>query len=138
MPEGIPGKDQIIKIHDGANPGAFIALEYQGTAKYSTGKQGQLKKTKNGFVPYRSEDGATIVSSFTRMRPMPAGQQRLWDVAKSGDLVQVEYEDEKTGGLKRAGTAQITLADEDADDDNPIEQEFTIAFTADPTESVTA
>jgi hypothetical protein len=136
MPTGVPGKEQLVRVDDGA--GTMLEVEYQGSATYATGVSQNLKKTKNGFLPFQTKDGATIKFAVTRTRPMSTAQARLYALAQSGEIVNWDYIDPTTGGLNRAGAAQVSLSDETANDDNLIEQEVTIAFVDDPTETVTA
>lgn len=135
---GVLGSDAIVRVHDGVDPGEFIEVEYQGDASYDTGVKQNLKRYKNGSLPFQSKDGATLSMTVGKTRPLAAGQTRLWAVAASGELVQIEYDDPNTGGHKRAGYAQVSMGPEKTGVNENVEAEFSIAFVDDPTETVNA
>lgn len=130
------GGDSLFFLHDGADPGTMIEVEFQDNSKYSTGKKQETKRTKNGTLPFQTNDGATLTFSITKVRPLSAGQARLWAVAASGEIIQAEYKDPTSGGHVRSGYVQITMGDEEGANNSPIEVEFTVAFVDDPTEAV--
>lgn len=133
---GVRGQDQVIAIMSADPTPVPLEIEYQLDANYDTGVKQQLKKTKNGTLPFQTNDGATLSFSVVRTRPMSAGQQRLWDVAKSGELAEIIYEDPSAGGLKRTGMAQASIGSEKANNDELIEAEFSVAWVDDPIETV--
>ncbi|UWQ77355.1 hypothetical protein [Leisingera sp. M658] len=132
----VQGEDNVIRIHDGADPGTMLEIEYQGDATYNNGVTQNLKRYKNGSLPYRSKDGTTLNFTMGKVRPLSAGQQRLWDVAESGELVQAEYDDPNSGGQKRSGIAQFSMGSEKAGTNDNVEVDFTLAFVDDPTTAV--
>lgn len=138
MPETVQGDDIVVRIHDGADPGAFLEIEYQGDATYDPGVKQNSKRYKNGNLPFQSKDGATISMTVGKVRPLSAGQARLFAVAASGELVQAEYDDPNSGGQKREGQVQVTMGPEKTGVNDNVEVEFTMAFLDDPTETVNA
>jgi hypothetical protein len=134
---GVEGKDVIVRIEN-SGATAFLEVEHQNDATYNTGITGNKKRAKNGTLPYQTREGASISFSYQKTRPMSAGQLRLVEVAGTGELVKVEYDDPNTGGQKRAGTAQVTLGSESAATDGLTTVEVTINFEGDPVETVNA
>jgi hypothetical protein len=135
---GVNGSDQLVYIMSDDPTPVQLEVEYQGDATFDTGVKQELKRVKNGTLPYRTKDGATLSFSVIKTRPLSLGQARLWDVAASGELVEVIFDDPNSGGHKRSGYAQISMGAEKANKDELIEPEFTVAWVDEPTEVVNA
>jgi len=131
---GVRGKDVLISVDDGS--GTMLEVEYQGDATYNSGKSQQVVRAKNGSLPYQSEDGATITFTFNKVRPLSAGQNRLYALSDSNEAAAVEYNDPKSGGHKIAGNANVTISEETANVEGIIAVNVSIAFVDDPTRTV--
>ena len=133
---GVKGKDVLISVDDGA--GTMVEVEYQGDATYNSGKSQNVVRAKNGSLPYQSEEGATLTFTFSKVRPLSTGQNRLYTLSDSNAAVGVEYNDTASGGHKIAGTANVTISEETANIDGIIAISVSMAFVDDPVRSVNA
>ena len=131
---GVRGKDVLISVADG--DGTMLEIEYQGDATFNSGKSQNVVRAKNGSLPYQSEEGATITFTFNKVRPLSAGQNRLYALSDSSAAAAVEYNDVASGGHKIAGDAKVTISDESAGVDGIIAVNVSIAFVDDPTRTV--
>ncbi|WP_224826286.1 phage tail protein [Cognatishimia sp. MH4019] len=132
MGTAVKGKDLLIHIHDGGDPGGMVEVPYQGDATYNPGKSSNISVTKNGKHPYQTEEGATITFSFEKERPALAVHTRLRTLSQTGDAVAVEYKDSNSGGESYSGNAVITLGEEESGVEGVIKTNVTIAFVDDP------
>ena len=133
---GVRGKDVLISVDDGS--GTMLEVEYQGDATYNSGKSQNVVRAKNGSLPYQSEEGATITFTFNKVRPLSAGQNRLYTLSDSNEAAAVEYNDPASGGHKIAGNANVTISEETANVEGIIAVNVSIAFVDDPTRTVNA
>ncbi len=133
---GVRGKDVLISVDDGT--GAMLEVEYQGDATYNSGKSQNVVRAKNGSLPYQSEEGATITFTFNKVRPLSAGQNRLYALSDSNEPAAVEYNDPAAGGHRVAGNANVTISEETANVDGILAVNVSIAFANDPVRTVNA
>lgn len=133
---GVNGKEVLISVDDGS--GTMLEVEYQGDATFNSGKTQNVVRAKNGSLPYQSEEGATISFTFSKVRPLSAGQNRLYALSDGGESAAVEYNDGKAGGHKIAGTANVTISEETSNTDGLIEVSVSMAFVDDPARTVNA
>lgn len=131
---GVKGKDVLISVDDGS--GTMLEVEYQGDATYNSGKSQNVVRAKNGSIPYQSEEGATLTFTFSKVRPLSTGQNRLYTLSDSTDAAAVEYNDSASGGHKIAGTANVTISEETANTEGIISVNVSIAFVDDPVRTV--
>ena len=133
---GVQGKEVLISVDDGT--GTMLEIEHQNDATYNPGKTQNVKRSKNGSLPYQSEEGATVTFSFDKVRPLSAGQNRLYALSDSNEAAAIEYNDPGTGGHKRSGLANVTLGEESANNEGIVSVNVSIAFVNDPATSVNA
>ena len=131
---GIRGKDVLISVDDGS--GTMLEIEYQGDATYNSGKSQNVVRTKNGSLPYQSEEGATISFTLQKLRPLSHGQNRLYALSDNNEAAAIEYNDAANGGHKIAGSANVTISEETANTDGLIAVNVSIAFVGDPVRTV--
>ena len=138
MGTAVKGKDLLIYIHDGNDPGEMVEVPYQGDATYNPGRSSNISVTKNGKHPYQTEEGATITFSIEKERPALAVHTRLRTLSATGAEVAVEYRDKNSGGESYSGTAIITLGEEKSGVEGVVETGVTVAFVDDPVPGVVA
>ena len=131
---GVLGKEVLISVDDGT--GTMLEVEYQGDATFNSGKSQNVVRAKNGSLPYQTEEGATVTFSFSKVRPLSAGQNRLYALSDSNEAALVEYNDPASGGHKVAGNAHVTISDETAGVDGVIAVNVAIAWVDDPARTV--
>lgn len=128
----VKGKDLLIHIHDGNDPGEMLEVPYQGDATFASGKSSNISVTKNGKHPYQTEEGASISFTFEKERPALAVHTRLRTLSETGAQVQVEYKDKNAGGESYTGNALITLGEESSNVEGVVVTNCTLAFVDDP------
>ena len=131
---GVNGKDILIYIEDAA--GKMQEVEYQNDATFNSGKTQNTARSKNGSLPYQTEEGATISFAFNKVRPLSAGQNRLYDLSDSGEAAAVEYNDPISGGHKIAGNVHVTISEETSNVDGLVTISVALAFVDDPVRTV--
>ena len=131
---GVKGKDVLISVDDGS--GTMVEVEYQGDATYNSGKSQNVVRAKNGSLPYQSEEGATLTFTFSKVRPLSTGQNRLYTLSDSNAAAEVEYNDPASGGHKVAGKANVTISEETANTEGIISVNVSMAFVDDPVRTV--
>lgn len=132
----VRGENVLISVDDGT--GTMLEVEYQGDATYNSGKSQNVARSKNGSLPYQSNEGATITFTFNKVRPLSTGQNRLYALSDSQEAATVEYNDTPAGGHKIAGPANVTVSEETANVDGLISVNVSIAFADDPVRTVNA
>lgn len=132
MGTAVKGKDLLIHVHDGGDPGTMIEVPYQGDATYNPGKSSNISVTKNGKHPFQTDEGATITFSFEKERPALVIHTRLRTLSETGEAVAVDYKDRNSGGESQSGLAVITLGEEASGVEGVVETQVTIAFVNDP------
>jgi hypothetical protein len=130
----VKGKDILFSIDDGN--GTMLEVEYQNDATYNSGKSQESARSKNGTLPYQTEAGATITFAFNKVRPLSAGQNRLYALSDSGAAAAVVYDDAKVGGHKIAGDANVTISEEGSGVEGVVSISVAIAFVDDPVRTV--
>ncbi|XAT57849.1 hypothetical protein GN241_11045 [Rhodobacteraceae bacterium IMCC1335] len=130
----VKGKDILISIDDGS--GTMLEVEYQNDATFNSGKAQEKARSKNGTLPYQTEEGATITFDFNKVRPLSAGQNRLYALSDSGETAALTYDDENTGGHKIAGDVNVTISEESSGTDGVVSISVVIAFADDPVRTV--
>lgn len=132
MGTGVLGKDKLVHIHDGADPGEMVEVPHQGDATFNPGKSANISVQKNSKMPYNSDEGASVTFSIKKERPALAAHTRLRTLAATGEEVDVEYRDKHSGGESQSGKAVITLGEEGAGTEGLLEQQVTVSFVDDP------
>lgn len=132
MGTAVKGKDYLVFIHDGGDPGQLVEVPYQGDSTFNNGKTSNISVTKNGKHPYQTDEGASVSFSFEKERPALAIHTRLRTLSETGAEVQAEYRDKNVGGESRSGTVLVTIGDEPANTEGVIVTNVTLAFVDDP------
>ena len=126
MADAVKGELVKILVDDGA--ATMLEIEHQQDANYKTGKEQKKVKTKTGMLTWQADEGEEITFSFRKIRPLGAGQARLYALHASNEATTVEYDDSATGGHKVAGLARITITDEASGVDDIVEANVTVVF----------
>jgi hypothetical protein len=134
MPDAVKGEEVKILVDDGA--ATMLEVEHQQDANFKTGKEQKKVRTKTGTLTWQANEGEEITFSFRKIRPLGAGQARLYALHASNEATQVDYDDSASGGHKRSGQARVTITDEASGVDDIVEANVTIVYEGDATLTV--
>ena len=130
----VQGKFVRAYLDDGA--GTPLLVEHQEQTTFNTGRTQESVRTKTGTLTYQVENGETITFTIRKLRPLSAGQNRLYELHDTNDAVMVTYDDERSGGHKITGMGRVTISDETAGVDDIVTANVTIAFEGEITRTV--
>ena len=126
MPDAVKGEEVIVSVDDGL--GTMLVVEHQQDTTYNTGKEQKKVPTKTGTLAWQVNAGEEITFSFRKIRPLGAGQARLYELDASGEAAAVDYDDSAVGGHKRTGNARVTITEESSGVHDVVEASVTIAY----------
>jgi hypothetical protein len=129
---GVLGKDMLVFIHDGADPGALVEVPHQGDATYNPGKTAQNSIQKNSKLPYHTDEGASVTFTIKKERPAHAIHTRLRTLTGTSQQTQCEYRDKNAGGESYSGPVTVTVGEETTGTGGLLEQQVVLSFAVDP------
>ena len=130
----VQGKYVRIYVDDGEGTPALV--EHQEQTTFNTGRTQESVRTKTGTLTYQVENGETLTFTFRKLRPLSAGQNRLYAIHESNELTEITYDDERSGGHKIVGNGRVTITEETAGVDDIVAANVTIAFEGEITRKV--